>query len=63
LSILFGDQTEKGRMREHHRENVDGNLGLRKIVRKIVLIGDGAEGLKANSSAHFSVSCSRSAND
>jgi hypothetical protein len=49
-------------MREHHGEDVDGNLGFGEIVRKIVLIGDRAEGLKTDSSAHFSVGWSGSSN-
>jgi hypothetical protein len=62
-SVLFGHYTEKPRMRKHHREDADGNLGVGEILIKFVMIGEHAEGLKTYSSAYFGVGRISASND
>src|SRR5215469_13267303 len=62
LPILFGEDAEKSRMREHHRKNMDGNLGSLKIPREIVMSGKGSKSFETDSSAHLCVSLTVSAN-
>jgi hypothetical protein len=62
-SHLCGHYTEKPRMRKHHREDADGNLGVGEILIKFVMTGERTEGLKTYSSAYFSVGRSSAAND
>jgi hypothetical protein len=59
---VFRYHTEKTWMRKHHGEEADCNLRVGKIVRELVLVGDGTEGLKTDSSAHFGVGWGCSAN-
>jgi hypothetical protein len=59
---LLRDDTEKPRIREHPRQEANGNVGVRKILREIVAIREGAEGFKANLSTRVGVGWDSPAN-
>src|ERR1700730_11927069 len=63
FAVLFSHHAEEQWVRKHHREHMYGNLRGWKIAREIVFFGECAKGFETDSSAHFRVGWSGTAND